>query len=91
MFAVCPGFKVIGVVSPIAPKREPATEIDEIVTGAVPEELMVIGDVALVPTEMLPNVTDGALKVSAGEAVAGESAMTNGVDISPACAVIVAV
>jgi hypothetical protein len=36
--AVCPGFSVIGVVTPDAPKSAPATEMDEIVTGAVPVE-----------------------------------------------------
>jgi hypothetical protein len=35
---VCPGFSVSGVVTPLAPKSDPATEMDEIVTGALPAE-----------------------------------------------------
>ena len=64
--AVCPGFNVTGVVIPVAPNREPATERDEIVTGAVPEEVRVTDFVASAPTFTLPNATDVALRVSAG-------------------------
>ncbi len=75
IIAVCPGFKVTGVVIPIAPNREPATEIDEIVTGAVPEEVTATGAVAVVPTATFPNDTDGALTVNAGVPIAGERAI----------------
>jgi hypothetical protein len=91
MVAVFPGFKVTGVVIPDAPKTEPATEIEEIVSGAVPEEVTATVALDVVPTATLPNDTDGALRVSAAVPVAGESEMTNVVVMPPACAVMVAV
>jgi hypothetical protein len=91
MIAVFPGFKVTGGVIPTAPNREPATEIDEIVTGAVPEELTVTDLVAVVPTGTLPNDTDGVLTVSAAMPVDGESVMLKVLVVPLACAVIVAV
>src|ERR1700735_4715425 len=65
MVAVCPGFKVTGAVIPVAPNREPATEIEEMVSGAVPEEASVTDCVPVLPTETLPNDTDEALTVKA--------------------------
>ena len=57
-----------GVVIPVAPNREPATEIDEIVTGPVPEEVSVTVCVAVLFTSTPPNETLVALSVSAGVA-----------------------
>jgi hypothetical protein len=68
MLAVCPGFNVTGVASPVAPNREPATEIEEIVTGPVPEEVSVTACVAVLFTTTPPNETVVALRVSAGAA-----------------------
>ena len=39
--AVWPGFRVIGVVTPDAENKDPATETPEIVTAALPVELRV--------------------------------------------------
>ena len=72
MVAFCPGFRVTGVVIPAAPNREPATEIEEIVTGAVPDEVRVTDCVAVLPTATFPNDTDVELSVSAAEVVAPE-------------------
>jgi hypothetical protein len=91
MIALCPGFKVTGAVIPTAPNREPATEIDEIVTGAVPEELTATDLVAVVPTGTLPNDTDEVLKVSAAMPVDGDSVILKVLVVPLACAVIVAV
>ncbi len=91
IIAVCPGFKVTGVVIPIAPNKEPATEIDEIVTGAVPDAVTATGAVAVVPTATLPNDTDGLLTVNAGEPLAGDRAIAKVVVTPPACAVMIAV
>jgi hypothetical protein len=66
--AVCPGFKVTGVVIPVAPNSEPATEIEEIVAGAVPEEVRVTDCVPVLPTATFPNDTDVVFRVSAGVA-----------------------
>jgi hypothetical protein len=90
MVAVCPGFKVTGVVIPVAPNSEPATEIEEIVTGAEPEEVRVTDCFPVVPTATFPNDTDVVFKVSAGT-LAGESATENVWLIPPAWPVIVAV
>jgi hypothetical protein len=89
--AICPGFKVTGVAIPVAPKREPATEIEEIVTGAVPDEVRVTDCVAVLPTETFPNVTDGALRVRAGVPAGGATVMVNVCAVPPSWAVIVAV
>ncbi len=91
MVAVCPGFKVTGAVIPVAPNSEPATEIEEIVTGAVPEEVSVTDCVPVLPTETFPNDTDEALTVRAATPDRGESVMENACVTPPACAVIVAV
>jgi hypothetical protein len=91
MIAVCPGFKVMGVPIPVAPNKEPATEIDEIATGAVPEEVKATVAVAVVPTVTLPNDTDGALTLSAGIPLAGDSAIPKMVVIPFDWAVMVAV
>src|SRR5258708_36806398 len=91
MGTVWPGFKVTGVVIPVTPNREPATEIVEIVTGAVPEEVTVTGFVTMVPTETLANATDEALRVSAAMPVEGESVMLNVLVAPLTCAVMLAV
>jgi len=89
--AVCPGFKVTGEVIPVAPNSEPATEMEEIVTAAVPEDISVTNCVPVVPTATFPNDTDEAVTVRAATPDAGESVMENVCVIPPACAVIVAV
>jgi hypothetical protein len=68
MAAVCPGFNVTGVVIPVTPNREPATETDEIVTGAEPEEVSVTVWVAVLFTTSPPKETLVAFRVSAGAA-----------------------
>jgi hypothetical protein len=66
--AVCPGFSVKGVVTPLAPKSDPTTEIDEIVTGTVPVEDSVTACVAVCPTFTLPNVMVVVLTLRVGVA-----------------------
>ena len=66
--AVCPGFKVSGVAIPVAPNSEPATEIEEIVTGAVPEEVRVTDCFPVLPTATFPNDADVVFRVRAGVA-----------------------
>ena len=89
--AVCPGFKVTGVVIPVAPNSDPATEIEEIVTAAVPEEVSVTNCVPVLPTETFPNDTDEALTARPATPDAGENVMVNVLATPPACAVIIAV
>jgi hypothetical protein len=91
MIAAWPGFKVTGVPIPVAPNREPATEIDEIVTGAVPEEVKATVAVAVVATVTLPNDTDGELTFNAGVPLAGDNEIAKVVVIPPACSVMTAV
>jgi hypothetical protein len=86
--AVCPGFKVSGVKNPVAPKRDPATESAEIVTGAVPEEVRVTDCVPVLPTETFPKVTVDVLKVRTG--VAAFSCSKTDFDVLPLVAVRVA-
>ena len=88
--AVCPGFKVTGVVIPAAPNREPTTVIEEIVIGAVPEEVRVTDWVPVLPTATFPNDTDAVFRVSAATPV-GESVMLNVCVIPPALALMVPV
>jgi hypothetical protein len=52
--AVCPGFRVIGAAIPVAPKRVPATEIPEIITGTLPVDVKTTGAVAVLPIFTLP-------------------------------------
>ena len=88
MVAVCPGFRVTGVVIPVAPKSEPATEIEEIATAAVPEEVSVTDCVPVLPTETFPNDTDEALTVKAG--VAAFNCSESVLDVLPVIAVRIA-
>lgn len=80
-----------GIAIPVAPNKEPAIEIDEITTGAVPDEVKATVPVAVVPTATLPNDTDGALRVSAAVPFTGDNAITNVDRMPPACAVMVAI
>ena len=89
--AVCPGFNVSGVAIPIAPKSEPATEMEEMVSGAVPVDVSFTDCVPVVPTATFPNEIDVALRPRAGTPAGGESVIENVCVIPPACAVIVAV
>jgi hypothetical protein len=89
--AVCPGFKVSGVEIPVAPNKEPTIEIDETVTGAVPEEIKVTACVPARPTETFPNDTEDVLRVSAATPPAGVTVMENDCVVVPDCAVMVAV
>ena len=88
MVVFCPGFKVTGVEIPVAPNREPATEIEEMVTGAVPVEVRVTDCVAVLPTAILPNDTDVVLRVRAG--VAALSCRESALEVLPVVAVSVA-
>jgi hypothetical protein len=78
-------------VIPVAPNREPATVIAEIVTGAEPEEVRVTDCVRVLPTATFPNDTDVVLRVRAATPVGGESVMLNVCVIPPALALMVAV
>lgn len=53
--AVWPGFSVRGAATPVTWKGEPATEIDEIVSGAFPDDVSVTALVAVCPTFTAPN------------------------------------
>lgn len=64
--ADCPGFRVSGVVIPVAPKREPETEIPEIVTGAVPMDWRMTACVAVWPMLTLPKLIVLVLRLSEG-------------------------
>jgi len=63
---VCPGFSVTGVATPLAPKSDPATEMEEIVTGAVPVEDNVTACVPVWPTFTLPNAMVVVLTLKVG-------------------------
>jgi hypothetical protein len=89
--AVCPGFNVIGVVIPVAPNRDPPIEIEEIVTGAVPEEVSITDCVPVLPTATFPNDTDVVLRDRAAAPVGDESVTLNVFVIPPALALMVAV
>lgn len=52
--AFCPGLSVTGAVTPDAVKSDPATEMPEIVTGAVPVEVKTTGCEDVCPTVTLP-------------------------------------
>ena len=64
--AVCPGFKVIGVVMPVAENNDPATEMPETVTGALPVEDKVTLCETVCPTRMLPKLIVDELTLSTG-------------------------
>lgn len=66
--AVCPGFKVSGVVMPELENSEPATEMPETVTGPLPVEDKVTVCVEVCPVFTLPNATEVVLaaKVAVG-------------------------
>jgi hypothetical protein len=91
MVAVCPGFNVSGAAIPVAPNREPTIEIDETVTGAVPEEVKVTACVPARPTAMFPNDTVDVLRVSAATPPAGVTVIWNDCVVVPDCAVMVAI
>jgi hypothetical protein len=55
--AVLPGLRVRGVVTPDAVNKEPATEIPEIVTGAVPVDVKVTVFFTVCPTVTSPKST----------------------------------
>jgi len=57
---------VRGVVKPVALKSDPATEIDEIVKGPLPDEVSVTVLVAVCPTFTPPNDTVEVLSVRDG-------------------------
>jgi hypothetical protein len=88
MVAVCPGFSVVGIVIPVAPNRAPATETDEIVTGAVPEEVSVTVCVAELFTTTPPNEILLAFSVSFG--VPTFSCSESALEVLPVVAVTVA-
>jgi hypothetical protein len=64
--AVWPGFSVKGVVTPVAENSDPATEMPEIVTGALPVEDRVTLCETVCPTAMLPKLIVDALTASTG-------------------------
>lgn len=66
--AVCPGLSVRGVLIPVAVKSDPATEMEEIVTGAVPVEDSVTDWAAVWPAFTLPNAIVVALTLRVGVA-----------------------
>jgi hypothetical protein len=64
--AVCPGFNVRGAVIPEAENKEPATEIAEIDTGAVPDDVRVTVFFTVCPTVTSPKLTLVELTLRAG-------------------------
>ena len=64
--AVWPGLRVAGAVIPVALNAEPETETAEMVTGAVPVELIVTDWVVLCPVCTLPKLTLALLALSVG-------------------------
>lgn len=63
---VWPGLRVWGAVIPDAVNREPATEMPEIVTGAVPVDVKVTVFVIVCPTVTSPKSTLAELTLRAG-------------------------
>ena len=55
---------VIGVATPVAVNKDPATEIDEIVNGWFPDELSVTVREAVCPTPICPNATFVLLRLN---------------------------
>jgi hypothetical protein len=51
-------------VTPLAPKREPATEIPDTVTDVVPLAVRTTGSVAVCPTRTLPKLTVAVLTLN---------------------------
>lgn len=68
--AVCPGLRVTGVVIPEEVKSEPAIDMPEIVTGAVPTEESVSDWVAVCPAVTLPKLIVVVLALRVGIAAA---------------------
>jgi hypothetical protein len=64
--ALWPGFSVKGAVTPDAVKSDPAMEMPEIVTGAVPVEVKTTGCEAVCPTVTLPKLMVVVLRPSVG-------------------------
>ena len=62
----CPGLRVTGVMMPESVKRDPATEIDEIVTAPVPVDVSVTDCLAVCPTITLPKLMLVELALSVG-------------------------
>lgn len=62
----CPGFRVTGALIPEAVNSDPATEIDEIVTAAVPVEVSVTDCLAVCPTITFPKLIFVELMPSVG-------------------------
>jgi hypothetical protein len=75
-------------VIPVAPNSDPATEIEEIVTAAVPEEASVTTCVPVLPTKTFPKDIDEALTVKAG--VAAFNCSESVLEVLPVVAVRVA-
>src|SRR5271170_4888218 len=76
MVAVCCGLRVSGKTAPDALNPTPRIAAELIVSGAVPVEVTVIGNVAVDPTVTLPKGRLDALmdSVAAGGATAGSVA-----------------
>jgi hypothetical protein len=74
-------------VIPVAPNSEPATEIEEIVTVAVPVEVSVTDCVAVLPAATFPNDIDEVLTAKTG--VAAFSCRETVLDVIPVVAVSV--
>ena len=87
--AVWPGFSVIGVVTPVAENNDPATEMLEMVTGALPVELSVIACDAFWPTLIFPKFT--VVELAARVGVAAFSCRVKVCDAAPPVPVKVAV
>ena len=73
--ADCPGLRVSGVVIPVAPNSEPATDTEEMVTGAEPEDFRTTAWVAVCPILTLPKLMVVVLRLSEGVPAVCESAM----------------
>ena len=61
-----PGLRVMGAMIPLAPKSEPATDTEEMVTGAEPEDFRTTAWVAVCPMLTLPKLMVVALRLSDG-------------------------
>lgn len=56
----------MGAMIPLAPKSEPATDTEEMVTGAEPEDFRTTAWVAVCPMLTLPKLMVVALRLSDG-------------------------
>ncbi|MFZ0745002.1 MAG: hypothetical protein WAM85_11385 [Terracidiphilus sp.] len=73
--AVWPGFRVKGAATPDSVNSEPATEMAEIVTGAVPVEVKTTGSLDVCPTITLPKARLFVLTLSVSTAATPEALM----------------